>query len=95
MDSHLAAVDLEEAGRDDQVHGAIALRIQRHKHILGGHRVDAVLAVLHLAVELAAHGVCLAGAGLAVGEARRHAALEDGPHQWLGCVSGGWGIYFC
>lgn len=42
-----------------------------------GQRVNAVLAVLLLAIELAAHRVRFPRSGLAVREARGHAALED------------------
>lgn len=37
-------------------------------------------------LEVSAHGVRLAGAGLSVREAGGHAALEDGRHQRLGRV---------
>lgn len=83
---HLAAVDLEEAGRHDQIQVAIAFAVQLREHIVCGQRVDAVLAVLLFTVELAAHSMRLAGTGLAVGEARGHAALEDGVDQRLGRV---------
>lgn len=84
--AYLTAVDLEEAGRYDQIEGTVARTVERGKHIVGGHRIDAVLAVLHLSIELTSHGVRLARSSLAVCKARGHAALKDCLHQRLGRV---------
>ena len=56
-------------------------RLQQPEDVLGGHGVDALVGVLRLPTERAAHGVGLPGASLTVGEAGGHAAVEDGVHQ--------------
>ena len=84
--SYLAAVDLEEAAGHLEVVVLVFGRLEILEHVPGCQRVDAVLGVLRLAVELPAHGVRLAGPGLAVREAGGHAALEDALHQRLGRV---------
>ena len=84
--SYLAAVDLEEAAGHLEVVVLVFGRLEILEHVPGCQRVDAVLGVLRLAVELPAHGVRLAGPGLAVREAGGHPALEDALHQRLGRV---------
>lgn len=83
---HLAGIDLEEAGRNDQIQRPIFGHFEAFEHVFGNHGVDALLAVLRLAVEIAAHCMGLAAAGLTVCEARGHATLEDRLYQWLGRV---------
>lgn len=83
---HLTAVDLEETRRHNEIQMPVAFAVQLCEYVVRGQRVDAVLAVLLLAIELAAHRVRFTGARLAVGETRGHATLEDGVDQRFGRV---------
>ena len=56
----LAPVDLKVAAGDDKVLVGVLVGIQQVEDVLRGQRVDAVAAVLTLALELATHGVGLA-----------------------------------
>ena len=56
----LAPVDLEVAAGDDKVLVGVLVGVQQVEDVPRGQRVDAVAAVLTLALELATHGVGLA-----------------------------------
>ena len=56
----LAPVDLEIAAGDDKVLVGVLVGVQQVEDVPRGQRVDAVAAVLTLALELATHGVGLA-----------------------------------
>ena len=79
--TNLAAVDLKVARRHRQALALVLRRLEQPEDILGRHGVDALVGVLGPAAERAAHGVGFAGARLAVGETRGHAAVEDRVHQ--------------
>lgn len=83
---HLAGVDLEEAGGNDQIQRPILGQFEAFEHVFGNHGVDALLAVLSLAIEIATHCMSLAAAGLTVCKARGHATFEDRLYQRLGRV---------
>ena len=57
---HLSTVDLEVAARDNEVVVFVFWRLEQFEDVAGGERVDSVLRVLRLAVELSAHRVGLA-----------------------------------
>ena len=56
----LAPVDLEIAAGDDKVLVGMLVGVQQVEDVSRGQRIDAVAAVLTLALELATHGVGLA-----------------------------------
>ena len=56
----LAPVDLEVAAGDNKVLVGVLVGVQQVEDVPRGQRVDAVAAVLTLALELATHGVGLA-----------------------------------
>ena len=56
----LASVDLEVAAGDNKILVGVLVGVQQVEDVLRGQRVDAVAAVLTLALELATHGVGLA-----------------------------------
>ena len=58
--SHLSTVDLEVAARDNEVVVFVFWRLEQFEDVAGGERVDSVLRVLRLAVELSTHRVGLA-----------------------------------
>ena len=87
FETHLSGVDFEVAAGDLELEVLVFRRVEILEHVLRGEGVDAVLGVLRLAVELAAHRVGLARPGLPVGEARGHAALENVVHERLGRIS--------
>ena len=53
----LAPVDLKVAAGDDKVLVGVLVGVQQVEDVLCGQRVDAVAAVLTLALELSTHGV--------------------------------------
>ena len=57
---HLSTVDLEVAARDNEVVVFVFWRLEQFEDVASGERVDSVLRVLRLAMELSAHRVGLA-----------------------------------
>ena len=57
---HLPTVDLKVAARDNEVVVFVFWRLEQFEDVASGERVDSVLRVLRLAVELSAHRVGLA-----------------------------------